>query len=86
MECVDGGFGMLLNVYVQDSQLHFESTRYFWQFMNVRVPLPHWLSPGKTHVIHEDLGGGNFKFTVSMQHRQLGETFYQEGVFHRKAA
>jgi hypothetical protein len=84
MECVGCGFGMLLNVHVENAQLHFESYRYFWQCGKVRIPLPHWLSPGKTHVVHEDLGGGDFKFIVSMNHRQLGETFYQEGVFRRK--
>jgi len=83
-ECVGGGFGMLLKVYAQDGNLHFESYRYFWEFLNIRLPLPHWLTPGKTHVIHEDLGDGNFKFSISMDHRQLGQTFYQEGIFCAK--
>ncbi|HYD19040.1 MAG TPA: DUF4166 domain-containing protein [Patescibacteria group bacterium] len=83
MECVGGGFGMLLDVYAKDGSLHFESTRYFFTFFGRRVPLPHWLAPGRTHVIHEDLGGGDFRFTISMVHGQLGETFYQTGVFRR---
>ena len=81
MECVGGGFGMLLHVTVQDQHLHFISTRYFWKFLDMRVPLPHWLSLGKTHVVHEDLGSGDFRFTITMEHKQLGETFYQTGVF-----
>ncbi len=80
LECVGAGFGMKLHVYEQDGDLHFKSYRYFW---NV-VPLPHWLSPGATHVIHKDLGEGNFMFTISMVHPQLGETFFQQGVFHKK--
>ena len=84
LECVGGGFGMKLRVYAQDGELHFESYRYFWSCLGLRMPLPHWISPGKTHVVHKDLGEGNFMFTISMVHEQLGETFFQQGVFRRK--
>lgn len=84
LECVGGGFGMKLDVYAKDGDLHFESYRYFWSCFGWLMPLPHWLSPGKTHVIHKDLGSGNFMFTISMVHRQLGETFFQQGIFRRK--
>lgn len=83
MECVGGGFGMLLKVYEQDSSLHFESYRYFWKFLFLRIPLPHFISTGKTHVVHSDLGNGDFRFTISMTHKYLGETFYQDGIFRR---
>lgn len=82
MEMVGGGFGMFLDVYAHQGELHFKSTRYFWKFLGTYVPLPHWLSPGQTHVIHEDLGGGDFRFTISMDHTILKRTFYQTGVFH----
>ena len=82
MEMVGGGFGMFLDVYAENGELHFMSTRFFWKFIKWYVPLPHWLSPGKTHVIHQDLGGGEFRFTITMDHSLLGQTFYQTGVFH----
>lgn len=82
MEMVGGGFGMFLNVYAEQGELHFKSTRYFWKFFNCYWPLPHWLSPGETHVIHQDLGAGDFRFTITMNHFLLGQTFYQTGVFH----
>lgn len=82
MEMVGGGFGMFLDVSAENAALHFKSTRYFWRFGRWYLPLPHWLSPGQTHVIHEDLGGGEFRFTISMDHGVLGRTFYQTGVFH----
>lgn len=85
MECVGGGFGMFLDVYAENSDLHFKSTRYFWQFLKWYVPLPHWLSPGETHVIHQDLasshGKGKFRFSITMKHPVLGTTFFQTGVF-----
>ena len=82
MEMVGGGFGMFLNVYAENGELHFKSTRYFWKFIKWYIPLPHWLSPGKTHVIHQDLGDGEFRFTITMDHSVLKRTFYQTGIFH----
>lgn len=80
-EYVGMGFGMRLGVFAKDGALHFISERYFWEVAGIQIPLPHWLSPGQTHVIHTDLGGGDFRFTISMDHRQLGRTFYQTGLF-----
>lgn len=80
-ECVGAGFGMVLEVESQKGHLHFRSTRYFWEFGELRIPLPHILTPGETIVKHEDLGEGYFRFTISMNHIWLGTTFYQTGIF-----
>ncbi|MGN7439436.1 MAG: DUF4166 domain-containing protein [Alcanivorax sp.] len=84
LECVGGGFGMKLNVYVENQELHFRSYRYFCSVLNQKIPLPHWISPGEAHVVHKDLGEGDFEFTITMHHPVLGETFYQQGVFRLK--
>lgn len=81
LECVGCGFGMVLALSAEQGNLHFRSTRYFWQAGRVRIPLPHWLSPGATHVAHEEIGEGCFRFTISMDHPWLGRTFYQTGLF-----
>ena len=81
LELVGGGFGMLLDVFEQDRALHFVSTRYFWQGLGARVYLPDLLSPGIAHVIHTDIGGGRFRFTIAITHPLLGLMFYQDGVF-----
>lgn len=83
LECVGGGFGMVLDVSEEHAALHFRSRSFFWQFGRLRVRLPRWLAPGETHVVHEDIGGGSFIFRLSMVHDQLGETFFQEGVFRQ---
>lgn len=80
-ECVGAGFGMVLDVKAIEGSLHFRSTRYFWQMGTFQIPLPHLFTPGETHVVHEDLGDGNFRFTISMRHMCLGQTFYQTGIF-----
>lgn len=80
-ECVGAGFGMLLDVSEQNGNLLFRSKRYFWNVGLVRIPFPHWLTPGETQVLHEDLGEGFFRFTIAMNHIWLGRTFYQTGIF-----
>ncbi len=84
LECVGAGFGMTLNLYEQDRALHFVSTGFFWQAGPVRHPLPDLLSPGAAHVIHTELGGGFFRFTMAIRHKWFGETFFQDGVFSEK--
>ncbi len=84
LECVGGGFGMRLSVFERDRKLHFMSQSYFWRFAGFSVRLPDWLTPGVAHVIHSDLGEGCFRFEMTMQHRLLGETFYQDGTFKEK--
>ena len=79
--CVGGGFGMSLDVFKRDRALHFVSRRYFWRVGPWRVPLPHLFSPGRAHVIHADLGGGRFRFTMTFRHAWLGTLFRQDGVF-----
>ena len=81
LECVGGGFGMSLDVFKRDRALHFVSRRYFWRVGPWRVPLPHLFSPGQAHVIHADLGGGRFRFTMTFRHAWLGTLFRQDGVF-----
>jgi hypothetical protein len=80
-ESVGAGFGMELSVAAEEGSLVFRSTRYIWALGKFRVPLPHLLTPGETRVIHQDLGDGTFRFTISMDHLCLGRTFYQTGVF-----
>lgn len=86
LECVGGGFGMVLDVSEENAALHFRSRTFFWQLGWLRVRMPRWLAPGETHVTHEDIGEGKFIFRLSMVHDQLGETFFQEGVFRSAEA
>jgi hypothetical protein len=78
---------MPLEVYERGGVLHFQSSGYHFEFFRhkggaVRLALPHWLSPGTTHVEHRDLGDGWFQFTLRVQHPRWGELFFQSGRFH----
>jgi hypothetical protein len=45
------------------------------------VALPDWFLPGRTCVVHRDLGHGTFRFTMMIRHALLGDLFSHDGVF-----
>jgi hypothetical protein len=85
MEVAHGGLGMTLRLTAEDGALHFRSTGYFIDILGVRAPIPAWLTPGRAHVVHEDVGGGGFRFTLRFVHALAGETFFQTGLFRDPA-
>ena len=72
---------MPLDVYEAVGVLHFVSRGYYFRLGALRLWLPQWLSPGTTHVEHEDEGAGWFRFTMTVRHPVFGELFYQTGRF-----
>lgn len=81
VEQLNAGLHMRLRVFEDAGALHFLSTGYYFQIGAVRVPLPDWFPPGRTHVVHEDSGDGRFDFTMRTDHPTFGEMFFQSGVF-----
>ncbi|RYF92810.1 MAG: DUF4166 domain-containing protein [Caulobacteraceae bacterium] len=81
LEVARGGLGMRSEVTVEDGALHFRGRGYVWVAGPLVVPLPSLLTPGAAHVVHEDLGGGRFRFTMRFTHPWFGETIFQQGVF-----
>lgn len=86
LECLGRGFVMRLDLKAQPDALHFVSVGYAWHAGPVKISLPRLLSPGDTHVIHRELGGGRFRFTLSIVHPWLGELAFQEGDFFEREA
>lgn len=82
VESLNAGLHMRLHVYEHEGCLHFVSTGYFFRAGGLRCELPRWFLPGVTHVVHRDLGHGEFRFSMSTAHRWFGEMFFQDGVFH----
>ena len=81
VEMLGFGLRMPLKLFEKNGDLYFESTGYFFQWGWLKIPLPHWFPPGKTTVIHRDLGNGEFAFILQTDHPWFGEMFYQEGRF-----
>lgn len=80
-ECIGFGLGMRLAVFEANAALHFLSLRYFWRIAGHELTLPALLTPGTVHVIHADLGAGQFRFSMTIHHRLFGTLFEQHGVF-----
>ena len=81
LEVARGGLGMRSEVTVEDGALHFRGRGYVWVLGPLTIPLPSLLTPGAAHVVHEDLGGGRFRFAMRFTHPWFGEMIFQEGVF-----
>ncbi len=85
LECVRsgklGGISMGLNVFEKNGALYFASHTYFLRLGKFHLPIPTWITPGKTLVTHIDEGGGKFRFRLTMTHPLFGRTVHQEGIF-----
>jgi hypothetical protein len=81
LERTVGGLSMSLDVFEEEGALVFQSRRFWLVWGRLRLPVPALLTPGTCRVVHTDLGGGLFRFTLSMVHPLWGETFHQTGVF-----
>ena len=90
MECIRpgllGGIGMGLRVFEQGGALNFASQNYFIAWGKLRLPIPVWLTPGRTLVEHIDeshIDGrkGKFRFRLTMTHPWFGKTIEQDGLF-----
>ncbi|HEY5810224.1 MAG TPA: DUF4166 domain-containing protein [Povalibacter sp.] len=81
VEALNAGLHMRLRVFEERGELHFLSTGYYFRAGPLRFNLPDWFLPGATHVVHEDLGAGRFRFGMRTNHHWFGEMFFQDGVF-----
>jgi hypothetical protein len=86
------GLRMDLDLHTDDGALHFVTTGYHLEIPRpfflrrllrrpLRLRFPAWWLPGRTHVVHRDLGDGSFRFTMTIRHAWLGELFHHDGVF-----
>ncbi|MDM0113570.1 DUF4166 domain-containing protein [Variovorax sp. J22R133] len=80
-ERTDGGLTMTLDVFEEAGSLVFQSRRFALVRGRWRIGVPMLLTPGTCRVVHTDLGGGLFRFTLTMVHPLWGQTFFQSGVF-----
>lgn len=82
VEALNAGLCMTLRVFEENGELHFLSTGYFFRAGQWRIRLPDWFLPGETHVVHRDLGGDSFRFSMATNHHWFGRMYFQDGVFH----
>jgi len=80
-EYLGRGVGMALRVIGIEQGIAFVSDHYFLQLGKTRVRLPRLLSPGRTTVIHRDIGGGAFEFELNVDHPLAGMIIHQKVQF-----
>ncbi|MBR1189937.1 DUF4166 domain-containing protein [Bradyrhizobium sp. AUGA SZCCT0160] len=85
-EYVGHGISMALRIFVEHEALVFRSVGYALQIGPLRLALSPWLTPGDITVIHADLGGGTFRFTLDIVHPRFGRLIRQSAVFREAAS
>lgn len=86
LECFGRGFGMKLNIFERDGALCFVSRQFYVEVLGWRFVFPKILQPGCMEVVHRDLDGGKFRFSMTLRHRVFGMMLYQDGVFEDPVA
>lgn len=81
LEYVGMGLGMKLVLKVDSGNLYFTSDGYFWELFGFRIPLPGFLTPGKTFLCHRNDNAEQFNIRIEIKHCLFGTTFTQVGVF-----
>ncbi|RBW57077.1 DUF4166 domain-containing protein [Ruegeria sp. A3M17] len=81
-EYIGFGIGISLKLESTANGLYFVSDRYFLKLGQKRLPLPRWFCPGGLVVGHEELGGGQFRFTLELAHPLFGQLIWQDATFH----
>lgn len=81
VECLGKWLQMELTLVEEAGAMVFESTAYRVLLGSISFTLPSWCNPGRTRVVHRDLGNGQFRFELSITHPQLGRLATQGGTF-----
>lgn len=80
-ERTDRGLGMVLDVFVENGTLVFQSRGYFLTLGRWRLRVPDWAGPGICRVTHTSYSAELFRFTLEMRHPLAGLIFVQRGMF-----
>ncbi len=80
-EYIGFGVSIALKISVKECALVFSSDAYHLHIFSRRIRMPQLFSPGQLTVTHKDEGGGEFRFSLSLNHPLLGELVFQSGLY-----
>lgn len=75
------GISIAMTIHACDGALVFRSAGYSLSVFGRRLTLPAWLRPAEMTVMHAELGGGRFIFTLDVGHPRLGTLIRQSAEF-----
>lgn len=80
-EHIGAGIGMSLIPLVEGQELVFRAQDIFWDIAGLRLTLPKWLAPKTLRAGHEEIGNGEFVFTLLLEHKWFGKMVDQRVRF-----
>lgn len=80
-EYIGYGIGMALAVTEEHDALLFKSDHYFLSVFGKRIKIPAPIAPGDLVIGHHDLGGGRFRFSMTLKHALFGAVLSQDAEF-----
>lgn len=84
-EHIGRGIGMSLVPMVEGVELVFRAQDIFWDipgpWKKLRLTLPRWLGPSVLRAGHEEIGNGEFAFTLKLEHKWFGKLVDQRVRF-----
>ena len=80
-EHIGAGIGMSLIPLVEGQELVFRAQDIFWDIAGIRLILPKWLGPKTLRAGHEEIGNGEFVFTLLLEHKWFGKMVDQRVRF-----
>lgn len=81
VETIGFGFGLRLNVTVNDGDLLYRGNGHFWRCGNFQVNIPDWLLLGSASISEHALSPDEFYLDFSLKHPLLGVAYYYRGNF-----
>jgi hypothetical protein len=81
LETVGFGFGLRLNVRVNNGDLLYRSNGHFWQCRSFILNIPDWLLLGSATISEHALSEDVFYLDFSIKHPVWGETYSYCGQF-----
>jgi hypothetical protein len=81
IETVRFGFGLRLNVSVDNGVLVYRSNGHIWQYGKLRLTFPDWLLLGAATIIETPISDQQFRLDFSIKHPLWGNSYWYHGIF-----
>jgi len=81
IETVRFGFGLRLNVSVDNGVLVYRSNGHIWQYGKLRLTFPDWLLLGAATIIETPISDQQFRLDFSIRHPLWGNSYWYHGIF-----
>ncbi len=81
IERVGWGFGLYLNLSVENNRLIYRSDGHLWQAGRLRIPIPDVMFLGHATIIETAVDDSRFELDFRIRHPLFGETYRYGGIF-----